>query len=319
MKMVKSLLLGSAAGLVAIAGAQAADLPVKAKPVQYVKICSLYGAGFYYIPGTDTCLKIGGWVRREYALRRQRQHGARRVQRQREQPRHQQLDLARPRLHHGGCPQPDGLRHGALLHRRRRQHEQRWPRTAANTFSANRAFIQWAGFTFGLAQSFYDFYSTPATSYWGTVFPRLRHRRPGWQVVDAYTAQFGNGFSATISASKCAALPASSTDDGYRRRYDHAAFAGRLRRLQCAGRGRQPARRPGLGFGADHGRLSMRSTRYTTRLASTAAPSAIRETKAGWALGAGIKLNAPMIGRATTCGPGQLCRGRHQVRPGLAR
>src|SRR5579864_2393049 len=65
MKMVKSLLLGSAAGLVAIAGAQAADLPVKAKPVQYVKICSLYGAGFYYIPGTDTCIKIGGWVRAE--------------------------------------------------------------------------------------------------------------------------------------------------------------------------------------------------------------------------------------------------------------
>ena len=66
MKMVKSLLLGSATGLVAIAGAQAADLPVKAKPVQYVKICSLYGAGFYYIPGTDFCIKVGGWVRAEY-------------------------------------------------------------------------------------------------------------------------------------------------------------------------------------------------------------------------------------------------------------
>ena len=63
MKMVKSLLLGSAAGLVAIAGAQAADLPVKAKPVQYVKICSLYGVGFYYIPGTDVCIKVGGFVR----------------------------------------------------------------------------------------------------------------------------------------------------------------------------------------------------------------------------------------------------------------
>src|SRR5215216_6808641 len=65
MKMVKSLLLGSAAGLVAVAGAQAADLPVKAKPVEYVKVCSLYGEGFFYIPGTDTCLKIGGWVRVE--------------------------------------------------------------------------------------------------------------------------------------------------------------------------------------------------------------------------------------------------------------
>jgi Porin subfamily len=63
MKMVKSLILGSAAGLVAMSGAQAADLPVKAKAVEYVKICSLYGAGFYYIPGTDTCIKLGGYLR----------------------------------------------------------------------------------------------------------------------------------------------------------------------------------------------------------------------------------------------------------------
>jgi hypothetical protein len=63
MKMVKSLVLGSAAGLIAMSGAQAADLPVKAKAVEYVRICSLYGAGFYYIPGTDTCIKLGGYVR----------------------------------------------------------------------------------------------------------------------------------------------------------------------------------------------------------------------------------------------------------------
>ena len=65
MKMVKSLLLGSAAGLAAVTGAQAADMPVKAaRPVvEYVRICSLYGEGFYYIPGTDTCLKLGGFLR----------------------------------------------------------------------------------------------------------------------------------------------------------------------------------------------------------------------------------------------------------------
>ena len=68
MKMVKSLILGSAAGLVAMSGAQAADLPVKAKAVEYVRICSLYGAGFYYIPGTDTCIKLGGYLRVESAL-----------------------------------------------------------------------------------------------------------------------------------------------------------------------------------------------------------------------------------------------------------
>src|SRR3982074_2346044 len=63
MKMVKSLVLGSAAGLLAMSGAQAADLPVKAKAVEYVRSCSLYGAGFFFIPGTDTCIKLGGYLR----------------------------------------------------------------------------------------------------------------------------------------------------------------------------------------------------------------------------------------------------------------
>src|SRR6476620_4237101 len=68
MKLVKSLLLGSAAGMAVAAGAQAADLPVKAAPVQYVKICTLYGDGFYYIPGQDTCIRIGGYVRADYGI-----------------------------------------------------------------------------------------------------------------------------------------------------------------------------------------------------------------------------------------------------------
>ncbi len=68
MKMVKSLLLGSAAGLIAMSGAQAADLPVKAKAVEYVRICSLYGAGFFYIPGTDTCIKLGGYLRADLTI-----------------------------------------------------------------------------------------------------------------------------------------------------------------------------------------------------------------------------------------------------------
>ncbi|MDB5509593.1 MAG: hypothetical protein JWL93_2062 [Hyphomicrobiales bacterium] len=69
MKLVKSLLLGSATAFVAAAGAQAADLPSrKAAPASYVKICDAYGAGFFYIPGTDTCVKIGGRVRADYTF-----------------------------------------------------------------------------------------------------------------------------------------------------------------------------------------------------------------------------------------------------------
>jgi Porin subfamily len=63
MNTIRNLVLGSAAALLAVTGAQAADLPVKAKAVEYVRICSLYGAGFFYIPGTDTCIKLGGYLR----------------------------------------------------------------------------------------------------------------------------------------------------------------------------------------------------------------------------------------------------------------
>ncbi|MBA8876608.1 porin [Phyllobacterium myrsinacearum] len=62
---IKSLLLGSAAALVAVTGARAADAVVVAEPeaVEYVRVCDAYGAGFFYIPGTETCLKIGGYLR----------------------------------------------------------------------------------------------------------------------------------------------------------------------------------------------------------------------------------------------------------------
>lgn len=63
MMLARTLILSSAASLIALSGTQAADLPVKAKAIEYVRICSAYGAGFFYIPGTDTCLKIGGYLR----------------------------------------------------------------------------------------------------------------------------------------------------------------------------------------------------------------------------------------------------------------
>jgi Porin subfamily len=63
MTLTKSLLLGSAAALVAAVSANAADLPSKkAAPAQYVKICDAAGAGYFFIPGSDTCLKISGYV-----------------------------------------------------------------------------------------------------------------------------------------------------------------------------------------------------------------------------------------------------------------
>lgn len=61
---IKSLLIGSAAAIVAASGAQAADAIVAAdpEPVEYVQVCDTYGDGFFYIPGTETCLKFSGYV-----------------------------------------------------------------------------------------------------------------------------------------------------------------------------------------------------------------------------------------------------------------
>lgn len=61
---IKSLLIGSAAAIVAASGAQAADAIVAAdpEPVEYVQVCDTYGDGYFYIPGTETCLKFSGYV-----------------------------------------------------------------------------------------------------------------------------------------------------------------------------------------------------------------------------------------------------------------
>src|ERR1700747_1866752 len=61
----------------------------------------------------------------------------------------------------------------------------------------NRAFIQWAGITAGITQSFYDFYS-PAAVGDRAYLPSSDAGDAGWWVWD-YKAQLGNGLSASVS------------------------------------------------------------------------------------------------------------------------
>jgi hypothetical protein len=60
MTSLQTLLFGVAAGLLAIGAAAAAE---QHKPVGQAKNCSVYGAGFHFVPGADVCMKIGGWAR----------------------------------------------------------------------------------------------------------------------------------------------------------------------------------------------------------------------------------------------------------------
>jgi hypothetical protein len=65
---IRTFLFAGAAVFAASASAHAADLA--AEPADYVKVCDAFGKGFYYAPGTDTCIKIGGYVRFEVRLDR---------------------------------------------------------------------------------------------------------------------------------------------------------------------------------------------------------------------------------------------------------
>jgi len=63
---LRGILLGSAAALVAVSGARAADaveVVAEPEPAEYVRVCDTYGTGYFYIPGTETCLRIGGYLR----------------------------------------------------------------------------------------------------------------------------------------------------------------------------------------------------------------------------------------------------------------
>lgn len=62
----KIALLSLAAGFALASAPGRAETPApEAEPMDYVRACDAFGAGYFYIPGTDTCLQIGGLVRSE--------------------------------------------------------------------------------------------------------------------------------------------------------------------------------------------------------------------------------------------------------------
>jgi hypothetical protein len=226
MKNFKSLILGSAAGLLAVAGAQAADLPVKAKPAEYVKVCSAYGAGFYYIPGTDICLRVGGYIYSEFQVNDQG-HGESATVGTRNRDvdwtswriRQALILDARTNTEYGTLRSyfSGGFQWDTNLNGQSQSQSADAPGNWRWYYNA--AFIQFAGFTFGLANSFFEFGSS-----W------LYNSAPGYMSpktppLIAYTAQFGNGLSASISVEDATArrkfitsnaTPATgSTSDGY--------------------------------------------------------------------------------------------------------
>ncbi len=219
MKIVRGLILGSTAAFVGMNGALAADLPVKAKAVEYVKVCSLYGAGFWYIPGTDTCIKLGGYLRvdttfnggahgqpawssdigqqnryRDYFVSRSRmaltidtrtatEYGVVRT--------FGQTDLQFTTLG-GSTYNPASINTSSPV-----GGTQLLDTVGGGYAAVEYLFIQFAGFTFGKSSSAY---STPWNGFPGNINSSLlggNNTDTGVNNIQ-YTAQFGNGVSASI-------------------------------------------------------------------------------------------------------------------------
>ncbi|MGY4167735.1 porin [Bradyrhizobium sp. USDA 4529] len=222
MKLTKSLILCSAVAFVGGA-AHAADLPVKAQPVEYVKVCSLYGAGFYYIPGTDTCIKLSGYIRSWTSLRtnvidatadsglggaqnRLSNYYTTRAQANLGIDTRTATEYGLLRTYFlagyrwttgsytaqgngstvyqslGGVSAPNNANPGGV---------------AGGTLAVYYAFIQYAGFTIGKAQSQF---SPPWADYPANWYDVVGGS--GWEPVNqlTYTADFGQGITASFSA-----------------------------------------------------------------------------------------------------------------------
>jgi hypothetical protein len=164
-------------------GALAADLPAKtAAPVEYVRICSAHGNGFFYIPGTETCLRVGGRVRAEYLYvepidRSQDSIGFR----------------ARGRVN---LDARTTTAYGMLRTYIRFELTHNTGAYGSDTAIVKQAFVQFGGLTAGRAVSFFTDPDLPAPN-----FGDLKFDDPSNAEVNlfAYTYSFGNGFSATLS------------------------------------------------------------------------------------------------------------------------
>jgi hypothetical protein len=213
------LFLGSAMGLLAINGAYAADLPVKAKPLEYVRICSPYGIGFFYIPGTDTCIKLGGYLRFDSSFNAGIFNQPAWAGDIGQANRYRDYYAARARMALT-VDTRTATEYGVV--RTFAQADFQFSTLGNNTFSPNSinaslpvagpqlldtpgggyvavelVFIQFAGFTFGKSASAY---ATPWHGFPGNITGSLVGGHDSVTGVNniQYTAQFGNGVSGTV-------------------------------------------------------------------------------------------------------------------------
>ena len=226
MTLMKSLLLGSAAGIVGIASAQAADLPTRkgAPAAEYVRICSITVNGTpvvgWMLPGSDTCFKLSGYLTAQIEGGNIQSGqtlaygpgGLSPVGTQVTTPTRGLLatgstgrtDFGYNTRLNFGFDAVSNTAYGPLTAHAEMQFENGngYGNDVGNPLGGsaaylNLAYVTWAGITAGKAPSFYSF--TGGGAGWYNFFSPDQQ---GFNQPDvlAYTASFGGGFSATIAA-----------------------------------------------------------------------------------------------------------------------
>jgi hypothetical protein len=278
-----------------------------------VKICSLYGAGFYYIPGTDTCIKIGGYVRAEvnfnaggsfaasFANRDARTYNSQNWRTRagitvdtRSQTEYGTLRsyffLSATSDNSGGGAPTNGT--GA---------------SAYDRLYSPTAFIQFAGFTAGRTASFFDFDGQPYSNQ-----SNVWSSNNGGNGVElfAYTAQLGNGLSASIAAENnnghrlgtvatgngvttggvLALSPVAESAAGQ----SMPDIVGNLRIDQAWGSAQLMAAYHQVNYG---GSTAVSPTTAVPVPFPATIASGAPDDKNGYALGVGLKFNLPMLGK----------------------
>ncbi|MGY4749686.1 porin [Pannonibacter sp. Q-1] len=283
---LKSILLGAAAAAAAATTAQAADLPVAPEPVDYVRVCDAFGTGFFYIPGTETCLRVGGRVRADFYFNDFGKTGS-------------IGGITGSSSNAWDARSGNGTSTRARGYIRldaRTNTEYGLVRAYIDTYftadsgsstgtTLDKAFIQFGSFTFGRTGSFFDYYTGSAFNRMSQVFS---DKGSTW--VAAYTAAFGNGISATVSVEDGTYRTVAGSTQSVTTTTVNGVAVNSITSTSNAAGHRFPDLVANLRVDQGWGSAQIMGALHESRLRNTASKS-----KVGYAIGAGVTFKLPMI------------------------